>query len=98
LFSHDFASTFWKGGELMTFHVPTQSFQRKMADGTIGIVNRKAYTRRSIREDAWRYHLRELAVSEEPLRYMRRFLRVEDELEEETVPAISRNEITLKDD
>lgn len=83
LFSHEFAASFWKGGELMTFQVPTQTFTRRMADGTIGIVKRKAYTRRSTREDAWRYHLRELAVSEEPLRYMRRFLRVEDELEEE---------------
>ncbi len=51
--------------------------------------NRKAYTRRSTREDAWRYHLRELAVSDEPLRYMRRFLRVEDELEDEAAPAVA---------
>jgi hypothetical protein len=83
LFSHEFASSFWKGGELMTFQVPTQSFMRKMADGSIGTVHRKGYTRRSTREDAWRYHLREMAVSGDPLRYMRRFLRVEDELEEE---------------
>src|SRR6185437_8290261 len=86
LFSHEFASTFWKGGELMTFQVPTQSFKRRMADGSIGTVKRKAYTRRSAREDAWRYHLREMAVTEEPLRYMRRFLRVEDEQLEELVP------------
>jgi hypothetical protein len=69
----------------MTFQVPTQTFQRRMADGSIGTVHRKAYTRRNTREDAWRYHLREMAVSEDPLRYMRRFLRVEDELEEESV-------------
>jgi hypothetical protein len=88
LFSHEFASSFWKPGELMTFQVPTQTFTRKMPDGTIGTVYRKAYTRRSTREDAWRYHLRELAVAEEPLRYMRRYLRVEDELNDEpdTVP------------
>lgn len=86
LFSHEFASSFWKGGELMTFHVPTQTFMRRMADGSIGKVTRKAYTRRNTREDAWRYHLRELAVSEEPLRYMRRFLRVQDDLEEEAAP------------
>src|SRR5580704_15434687 len=64
------------------FQVPTQTFTRKMPDGTIGTVYRKAYTRRSTREDAWKYHLRELAVAEEPLRYMRRYLRVEDELDE----------------
>lgn len=80
LFSHEFASTFWKPGEVMTFQVPTQSFTRRMKDGTIGVVKRKGYTRRSTREDAWLYHLKELAASEEPLRYMRRFLRVEDDL------------------
>ena len=89
LFSHEFASNFWKAGEVMTFQVPTQSFMRKMKDGTIGTVKRKAYTRRSAREDAWLYHLKELAAAEEPLRYMRRYLRVEEELEAEaavTVP------------
>lgn len=83
LFSHEFASHFWKAGELMTFEVPTQTFKRRMADGSIGTVTRKAFTRRSTRNDAWRYHLRELAMAEEPLRYMRRYLRVEDELTEE---------------
>lgn len=82
LFSHEFASNFWKPGGLITFQVPTQTFSRKMADGSIGTVTRKGYTRRSAREAAWRYHLRELAVAEEPLRYMRRYLRVEEDLEE----------------
>ena len=81
LFSHDFASSFWKAGERITFQVPTQTFTRRKADGTIATVSRKGYTRRSAREDAWRYHLRELAVAEEPLRYMRRFLRVDEELD-----------------
>jgi hypothetical protein len=85
LFSHEFALHFWKPGELMTFEVPTQTFKRRMADGSIGTVTRKAYTRRSTRDDAWRYHLRELAAAEEPLRYMKRYLRVEDELSEEEV-------------
>lgn len=98
LFSHEFASSFWKGGELMTFQVPSQTFQRRMADGSIGTVTRKSYTRRNTREDAWRYHLREMAVSEEPLRYMRRFLRVEDELEEETIPHIATDGIATSKD
>jgi hypothetical protein len=80
LFSHEFASSFWKSGVRITFLVPQQSFQRIKPDGTIGIVNRKGYTRRSAREDSWKYHLRELAVAEDPLRYMRRYLRVEDEM------------------
>jgi hypothetical protein len=81
LFSHEFASSFWKPGERITFQVPTQTFTRKMADGTVGTVSRKGYTRRSAREDAWRYHLREMAVAEEPLRYMRKYLPVLDELD-----------------
>jgi hypothetical protein len=88
LFSHEFASSFWKAGELMTFQVPTQSFMRKMKDGTIGTVNRKGYTRRSAREDAWLYHLKELAAAEEPLRYMRKYLRVEEELEAEVAVVV----------
>ena len=89
LFSHEFAVNFWKAGEPMTFLVPMQSFQRKMADGSIGTVKRKGYTRRSARNDAWRYHLRLLAMSDEPLRYMRRYLRVEEELADEVEPAAS---------
>lgn len=98
LFSHEFASTFWKGGELMTFQVPKQTFQRRMADGSIGTVTRKPYTRRTAREDVWRYHLREMAVSEEPLRYIRRFLRVEDELEEEPSPSPQEHPIIVDDE
>jgi hypothetical protein len=85
LFSHDFASAFWKSGNTITFQIPQQSFNRRMADGSIGLVKRKAYTRRSAREDVWRYHLQQLAVAEEPLRYMRRYLRVEEDLDIEVV-------------
>ena len=91
LFSHEFASNFWKAGERITFQVPTQTFTRRKADGTIATINRKGYTRRSTRDDAWRYHLRELAVAEEPLRYMRKYLRVEEDLDldGELEPAIT---------
>jgi hypothetical protein len=81
LFSHEFASNFWKAGERITFQVPMQTFTRRRKDGTIATVSRKGYTRRSARDDAWRYHLRELALADEPLRYMRRYLRVEEELD-----------------
>jgi hypothetical protein len=83
LFSHEFAQTFWKPGEKITFLVAAQTFKRTRPDGTVGTVSRKGYTRRSGREDAWKYHLRELAMAEEPLRYMRRYLRVEEEMEED---------------
>jgi hypothetical protein len=82
LFSHEFAQNFWKAGELITFQVPTQTFSRAMADGTVRLVTRKAYTRRSAREDVWRYHLREMAATDEPLKYIRRFVRIVEDLEE----------------
>ena len=74
-----------------THHVPgaRPTFTRRKADGTIGTVSRKGYTRRSTRDDAWRYHLRELAVAEEPLRYMRKYLRLDEniQLDDEFEPA-----------
>ncbi len=83
LFSHEFAQHFWKAGATMTFLVPSQTFKRSLPDGSVAEVTRKGYTRRSGRQDAWRYHLRELALVEEPLRYMRRYLRIEDEMTED---------------
>ena len=80
LFSHDFAMAFWKPGAEITFQVPAQTFQRRMPDGTIQTVQRKSFIRRSARKDAWRYHLREMALAEEPLRYIRRYLNVEEDL------------------
>lgn len=81
LFSHEFASTFWKSGSEITFQVPSKTFQRSMPDGSVGTVTRKAFTRRTARRDVWRYHLREMAIADDPLRYMRKYLAVEDELE-----------------
>lgn len=83
IFSHEFASMFWKAGEPIVFQVPKSTFTRVMADGTVGTVKRKAHTRRTTRDDVWQYHLKELAVADEPLRYLRRFLLIEDELETE---------------
>ena len=83
LFSHEFAVTFWKAGEEITFQIGTSTFQRRMADGTVQTVTRKPFIRRSARKDAWRYHLREMALAEEPLRYIRRYLHVEEELIDE---------------
>ncbi len=80
LFSHEFAMAFWKPGSEITFQVPAGTFKRRMPDGTIQAVTRKPFTRRSARKDAWRYHLREMALAEEPLRYIRRYLNVEEDL------------------
>jgi hypothetical protein len=86
LFSHDFAQAFWKPGADISFRVPAQSFPRAMPDGSVQMVARKSFTRRSTRKDAWRYHLREMALAEEPLRYIRRYLNVEEDLTEEPSP------------
>ena len=86
LFSHEFARYFWKAGTQMTFQVPRQEFPRRSVDGSIKTIVRKSYTRRLTREDAWRYHLREMALAEEPLRYIRRFLPIAEELEPEPLP------------
>jgi hypothetical protein len=86
LFSHEFAASFWKAGARITFQMPTQTFTRRMADGSIGMVQRKGYIRRSARQNAWLYHLREMAAAEDPLRYMRRYLRVAEDLDPDTSP------------
>ena len=80
LFSHEFAQSFWKPGAEITFQVPARTFSRRMPNGTVRTVTRKPFTRRSARKDAWRYHLREMALAEEPLRYIRRYLNVEEDL------------------
>jgi len=80
LFSHEFARHFWKPGKQMQFVVPTQEFKRLNRRGEEITVIRKAYTRRTIRGNAWEYHLREMAAVEEPLRYIRRFLITHEEV------------------
>lgn len=80
LFSHEFAEAFWKSGVKMTYLVPPTSFVTQTRNGKIITVERKPYTRRTNRLDNWRYHLREMAAHEEPLRYIRRFVVVAEDL------------------
>src|SRR5579875_2963703 len=83
LFSHEFASCFWKAGSEITFEVPAQSFPSRMPDGSVRTIERKAFIRRSVRRNVWRYHLQHMALAEEPLRYLRKYLHIEDQLEAE---------------
>ena len=78
VFSQGFARCFWRSGERVTFLVPPQTYQRVTPQGGTRTVQRKAHMRRSSREDVWRFHLREMAASTEPLRYIRRFLVVQE--------------------
>jgi hypothetical protein len=81
IFSHEFAQAFWKAGSEITFDVPEQVFERAMPDGTRRTIRRQPFMRRSLRPNAWRYHLREMALAEEPLRYLRKYLHIEDDLQ-----------------
>ncbi len=85
VFSHEFARSFWKPGEEITFDVPSKSFQRAMSDGTVRTIHRRPYVRRSARPNAWKYHLRQMALAEEPLRYLRKYLHIHEDLASEGV-------------
>lgn len=80
LFAHEFAHAFWKEGSNMTFVVPNSSFRRISRDGTIKVVTRRGHTRRAVKPDAWLYHLKAMAATDEPLRYIRKFLLIEEDL------------------
>lgn len=82
LFSHEFAMSFWKGGEKMSFIIPSNSYTKHDRNGSLITVKRKAYVRRTTKPSAWMYHLREMAVHEDPLRYIRRFLIMEEDLKD----------------
>lgn len=80
LFAHEFAQTFWRAGSTMTFIVPRSTFTRVSKDGVARVVVRRGHTRRTVKAEAWRYHMKEMAVANEPLRYIRKFLLIEEDL------------------
>jgi hypothetical protein len=84
LFSHEFARNFWKKGTQISFILPAQEYTRLDKNGRAVTIRRKPYTRRTARSTSntiWQYHLEQMAVWEEPLRYIRRFILTEEELE-----------------
>jgi len=80
VFSHDFARAFWKRGAQMRFIVPSITYSRMNGKGEVVTVNRKPFTRRTIKPDVWKYHLREMAVCEDPFYYLKRFMPAHDQL------------------
>jgi hypothetical protein len=82
LFAHEFARTFWKQGSQISFVVPAASYTRRDKEGRIVTVTRKPFTRRTLKADVWKYHLREMAAHDEPLRYIRRFLVIEGDVQQ----------------
>jgi hypothetical protein len=90
LFSHEFASHFWKKGTQITFLLPSQEYTRLDASGKVVTIKRKSFTRRSSRSTSntvWQYHLEQMAIWEEPLRYIRRFILTEEELDTAREPS-----------
>ena len=80
LFSHDFAKSFWRSGAQMSFSVPSVTYSRVNTHGDVIHVTRKPFTRRMIKRDVWKYHLREMAASDDPVQYLWRFLPSKPEL------------------
>lgn len=84
LFSHEFARNFWKKGTQISFILPSREYTRLDKNGKVVTIRRKAFTRRTSRSTSntiWQYHLEQMAIWEEPLRYIRRFILTEEELE-----------------
>jgi hypothetical protein len=79
LFSHDFARSFWKTGAHMSFMVPGITYPRINGQGEVVQVTRKPFTRRTIKADVWKYHLRQMAAAEDPIAYLCRFLPAHDQ-------------------
>lgn len=95
IFSHAFARCFWKQGTQMSFVVPAATYTRRNPGGQIVTVTRKAFTRRTLKAGVWRYHLKEMANAEDPLRYLRRFLLIEEDLRHNNRPSSSTRRPTL---
>jgi hypothetical protein len=74
LFSHDFARSFWRTGSQISFSVPAITYPRVNGHGAVVLVTRKQFTRRTIKPDVWKYHLRQMAAADDPIGYLCRFL------------------------
>jgi len=80
LFSHEFAQSFWKAGLQMSFMVPAVSYPQRRKDGQVVIVHRRAFARRMLKADSWLYHLREMVEAAHPLKYIRRFVVLQEDI------------------
>jgi hypothetical protein len=87
IFSHDFARSFWRSGAHLSFMVPSTTYARVTSQGDIVQVTRKPFTRRTIKPDVWRYHLQQMAIAEDPIDYLCRFLPAHDQVRvQQTTP------------
>lgn len=79
LFSEEFAQCFWRTGALISFSVPSVTYPRVNSRGEVVQVTRKPFTRRTVKPDVWKYHLRQMAASGDPIAYLFRFLPAQDQ-------------------
>jgi hypothetical protein len=79
LFSHEFARCFWRTGSQIAFSVPSLTYSRVNSQGDVMQVTRKPFTRRTNKPDVWKYHIRQMAASEDPIDYLVRFLPAQDQ-------------------
>jgi hypothetical protein len=87
IFSHEFVRCFLRTGSQMSFSVPATTYPRVNSQGEVIQVTRKPFTRRTIKPDVWKYHLRQMAVADDPVDYLCRFLPAADQI---NLPALSR--------
>jgi len=87
LFSHDFAQCFWRTGSRISFRVPSVTYPRINNRGEVVQVTRKPFTRRTIKPDVWKYHLRQMAAENDPIAYLCRFLPAPDQARAEEYQA-----------
>lgn len=80
IFSHEFARCFWRSGAQMSFMVPAITYPRVTPQGQVVQVTRKPFTRHTIKADVWKYHLRQMAVADDPILYLCRFLPAHDQM------------------
>jgi hypothetical protein len=78
LFSHEFARCFWRAGAQMSFMIPSITYPRVNSHGEVVHVTRKPFTRRTIKPDVWKYHIGQMAIAEDPILYLCRFLPSQD--------------------
>src|ERR1035437_7815296 len=79
LFSPDFARFFWRRGSHISFSVPAVTYSRVNTEGDVVEVTRRPFTRRTVKPDVWKYHLRQMAVADDPIEYLCRFLPGQDQ-------------------
>jgi hypothetical protein len=89
LFSHDFARTYWRTGSHISFRVPSMTYSRITTHGEVVQVTRKPFTRRTIKPDVWKYHLRQMAAADDPVDYQGRFLPAADQAKFRDIPVSS---------